>query len=82
MNIYIERTDLSGVRKYQIQRCQGQSPRTLKGLSPTDMTKYCRFHSCVGHEKYNSYRLKDVIKELIKNGKLKCFTKEGKARLP
>ena len=51
-----------------------QWPKRMKGdPSKQNKSKYCRFHRSHGHDTDECYDLKQQIKALIKQGKLKKF---------
>lgn len=40
-----------------------------------NLSKYCRYHQSLGHDTNNFYQLKNVIEDLIQNGRLSRFVK-------
>jgi hypothetical protein len=55
-------------------------PRVIKENPRTDKSKYYKFHMSVRHETEDFVQLKDVIDDLIKQGKLNRYTNEEGGR--
>lgn len=56
-----------------------QEPEHHITLGP-NINEWCRYHRCKGHDTERCYKLRDLIKELIRSGHLKKFIEKAAQR--